>query len=356
MADFTLSPNMGMPISTVGEAPGPAWATNIDASLSIVDSHNHSSGQGVQINPSGININTNFPLNNNNATTIRSVNFTPQPSPLALITDIGCLYVSGVDLYYNDESGNQIRITQSGTVAGSSGTITGLPSGTASASYSAGTFTFQGATNTPAAMNVGPVSIGNAVANSKAVTISPNAGIAANYNISLPAALPAAVNYVTLDNSGNLAFNSSGFTGTGAVVLQTTPSFPSGIVFPSGTMVDYAEGTWTPVYSISSGSATITTQAGSVFYQKIGNVVTCRLQININGPSGNLIFSITLPVAPNNNFSSSVALTGAIIGAPNAVNGSVGVQALFSTKNALIQWGSGPGVVTCVTFIYSINN
>ena len=61
MADFTLSPNMSMPVPTVAVAPGPGWATNLDASLIHIDSHNHSSGQGVQITPAGININTDFP-------------------------------------------------------------------------------------------------------------------------------------------------------------------------------------------------------------------------------------------------------------------------------------------------------
>jgi len=345
-----------MPIPTVGEASGPGWATNIDASFSIVDSHNHSSGQGVQINPAGININTDLPYNNNNATTVRTINFNAQTAPLALATDIGCLYVSGVDLYYNDENGNQIRITQSGSVAGSAGTITGLPSGTASASFSAGTFTFQGATNTPATMSVGPLAIGNAIANSKTVTISPNVGIAANYNLALPAALPAAVNYLTLDNSGNLSYNASGFTGTGAVALQTLPSFPSGIVFTSGTMVDYAEGTWVPTASITSGSATISISATGNVYQRIGNSVTCRLLFNIVGASGNLIFTLTLPILPNNNFVNYDCL-GYLIGQPwQSTNNSAAILGQTGAKTALIQWGTGPSVGVVAIFSYKINN
>ncbi len=220
----TISPNMNLPIPVVSNDPGPDWANNNNACLNAIDSHNHSTGQGVPIAPDGIDISSDLTFDSNNATDVRSVRFHAQASPLALSTDVGCVYESGVDLYYNDGAGNQVRITQGGSVAGSSGTITGLPSGTASASFSAGTFTFQSATLTPATMAVGPLVIGRNAASSKTVTVTPHASQASNYGISLPAALPAATNYMTLDASGNLAFNTGGSTGSGAVVLGTSPT------------------------------------------------------------------------------------------------------------------------------------
>lgn len=116
MSNTTPSPNMNMPVPVVGTDPGSDWATNIDACLSIVDSHNHASGQGVQVTPSGLNINADLPFGGNNATTLRSTRFSSQGSPLAGGSDLDCLYVSGGDLYYNDGSGNQIRLTQAGTI------------------------------------------------------------------------------------------------------------------------------------------------------------------------------------------------------------------------------------------------
>lgn len=362
MADFTLSPNMSMPVPTVSEAPGPGWATNIDASLSIVDSHNHSAGQGVQINPAGININTDLPFNNQNATVVRSVNFTAQLIPLSLVTDIGCLYVSGVDLYYNDENGNQIRITQSGSVAGSSGTITGLPSGTASASYSAGTFTFQAATNTPAAMHVGPVTIGNSVASSNTVTIAPNASIASNYNLTLPPALPAGINYVTLDNSGNLAFNSSGFTGSGAVVLATSPtitspSMPSGVIFTSGTLTDYVQSTWVPVFSNLS-NVTSASANGPMRYQRIGDNVYCTFNVSIVVTSvGVYSVDMSLPIPPNNNWNTSTDRQACLwFGVPQAGVANLAFSPITGNKT-LRASGNSSGTNSNSSFvIYNINN
>lgn len=225
-ANVTISPNMGMPVPVVGTDPGPDWANNINASLSIVDSHDHSPGHGVQITPAGINLNADLPFNVHNATLLRSTRFSPQGSPLSGGTDQGALYESGADLYYNDGNGNQIRITQSGSVAGSTGTITGLPSGTASAAYSAGTFTFQSATNTPANMSVGPISISRNVVNPFAVTVAASGSQGANYALTLPTALPGSTSVVTLDSSGNLA-STTGPTLTSPTINAGTFNSPT---------------------------------------------------------------------------------------------------------------------------------
>jgi hypothetical protein len=238
MANVTISPNMGLPIPVVGQETGPQWASDIDDSLTILDGHNHAPGSGVQINPNGILINADLPFGTNNATALRSVRFTPQLSVISLPTDRSCLSVAGVDLYYNDGSGNQIRITQSGSVAGSAGTITGLPSGTASAAYTSlsGTFVFQQATSTAANMDIGtlilrypgsyPTPAGNYIA------IQAPTSLATGYAFTLPGILPAvngafltsstagAISYTNVDNStlqivgGLLQVQDGGITGT----------------------------------------------------------------------------------------------------------------------------------------------
>jgi hypothetical protein len=201
MADVTITPNMNLPVPT-DEDIGPDYVTNNTACFNAVDSHNHSTGQGVQITPDGLDINVDLPLNGNNLTTAKSVNFTAQGSPLAGAADIGCIYVSGKDLYYNDEDGNQVRITTGGNVNAGAGSITGLPSGTASVSFAAATYTFQSATNTPASMAVGPLIVGAAAASPKTVTMGPSVSQPANYAITFPLALPASTSIRNCDSSG----------------------------------------------------------------------------------------------------------------------------------------------------------
>lgn len=205
MTSVTSSPNMNLPVPVVGVETGPQWANDLDACLNIIDIHDHSPGFGVMITPAGININSALTFSNNNATALRSVRFQTQASPLALAADVGCVYESGVDLYYNDANGVQIRITQSGAVAGTPGSIANLVS-PASASYVSAnqTFVWQSAANTPANLDCASILLRNLVASSKALTLSPPAAMAANYTLVLPS-LPASQKFMTLDASGNMA-------------------------------------------------------------------------------------------------------------------------------------------------------
>src|SRR6202158_1946405 len=155
MANVTLTPNMGLPSPIPGVETGPQYAIDTQSCLSLIDSHNHSPGQGVPITTNGININTDLPINGNNLTLIKTVRFQVQASPIANSgLNVGCLYVSGNEIYYNDVTGgHQVQLTNGGSVNSGAGSITGLPSGTASASFSAGTFIWQAATATAANMD-----------------------------------------------------------------------------------------------------------------------------------------------------------------------------------------------------------
>lgn len=288
MANVEISPNMALPVPVVGVDPGEDWATNLNACMGAIDSHNHSSGQGVPISPAGININADLSMNDNNLTLANSVGFT---SLVAAVTSLlQTLQVVGVDLYYIDGAGNSVRITQGGNVTGSTGTITGLPSGTASASFAGGTFTFQSATNTPATMNVGPLVIGRSAAGTKTVTITPNAGQGANYGLSTPTALPAAVNYMTLDNTGAIAYNSSGFTGTGKVVLADAPTMTNLVTdkITIGGGLPFATQTYTGT-NAPSATFSVPYGAGTVVYGVIGwtQVNGTTQQIAISGLTAN---------------------------------------------------------------------
>lgn len=205
MANFILSPSMALPIPVVGIDNGPDYAFNINSSLTLIDGHDHSSGYGVQIKPSGININADLTFNDNNATSLRTVRFQPQVSAPVGATDLGALCEIGVDLYYIDGSGNIVRITQSGGVAGSPGSISNLTS-PASASYVAGssTFVWQSAASKAANIDAGSYLLRNLSPNSTfALTLSPPAGMGANFTITLPN-LPPSNSFMTINNSGSI--------------------------------------------------------------------------------------------------------------------------------------------------------
>lgn len=208
MADVTISPNMGLPVPIVGVEPGPAWANDINSCLGILDQHSHTAGSGVLITPAAININADLALNQNNLTLVKTINFSQQLAPLPGLTpNLGAIYVAGNELYYNDESGNVVQITNTGSVNAGSGSITGLPSGTAGVSYSSGnsTYVFQSATLTPANLDGGSVILRNILPSSFGLTLNPPNAMGADYSVTLPPSNSAGVPvFLTYDTSNNM--------------------------------------------------------------------------------------------------------------------------------------------------------
>jgi len=206
MADYTSTPNMAMNIPIVSQTTGPVYATYVNAAFTTIDTHDHSSGKGVLITPGGLNINADLTFNSNDAIALRTSRYTSQISTLSgsASQDIQCIYVSGVDLYYNDGNGNTVRITNGGSVTGAAGTITGM-TGSVSAVYTSGnaTFTFQSATNVAANLDGRNIILRNAAANSKGLTLSPPAAMAADIAMTFPT-LPAASAFMVMDTSGNM--------------------------------------------------------------------------------------------------------------------------------------------------------
>lgn len=199
-----ITPYMNLTLPEVSETQGPDWAEEINTAFSGVDSHDHAAGQGRPIGPSGININADLTFNNYNITEPRTVRLYTNAAPLALGTDLGCLYRAAVDLYYNDGNGNQIQITSGGGVAGSPGNISNLVS-PASASYVVGskTFVWQQDVNKAAHMDCASIILRNTTTSSNGLTLSPPAAMGSNFTLTLPS-LPASTKIMVCDSSGNM--------------------------------------------------------------------------------------------------------------------------------------------------------
>ncbi len=195
----TNSPNMNLPVPNVGLENGPQYATDVNNSLNIIDQHTHAAGSGVQITPAGINISTALPFNNNLASSLAGLTLIPQVSTPTINT----IYESGVDLFYVDGNGNNIRITQSGAVAGTPGSISNLVS-PASAAYvaSSSTFVFESGTGIAGNLDAGALLMRNLTPNSTfALTLEPPAALGSNYTLTLPT-LPAVQSILSLDPAG----------------------------------------------------------------------------------------------------------------------------------------------------------
>jgi hypothetical protein len=138
----TTTTNMSLIQPAVGVTVGPTWSSELNTSLGLIDTHDHTSGKGVQITPSGININADLEFNANDAIELRTVAF---DSSAAVTTtgDIRALYHSGGDIYWRNATGTAVQITSGSSVKTGAGSISGdMASTNAELRYSSTSNTF----------------------------------------------------------------------------------------------------------------------------------------------------------------------------------------------------------------------
>ncbi len=220
-----ISSNMSLPVPGVGTETGPDYAQDVNSCFTLIDAHDHSPGQGVQITPAGININATLSFNSQQATTLLSASFTAQNSPSSVLQSI---YVAPgtesptpiQDLWYTDSAGNNVQLTSNGLV---NAIVASLPG----ESYSGGTFFWKQGTGstTPANFDIGSIVLRpNTAATTNGVTLSPPAGIASAFTITLPAD-PAAAG-----GSNFLLMDTSGVVSGGALVDNASLQFTSHVL------------------------------------------------------------------------------------------------------------------------------
>lgn len=325
---YVLSPNMSLPVPTVGSENGPQYAIDINDCMQLLDQHDHSSGSGVPITPNGLNINADLDINDNNLTALRSIRFQAQPSALVGVSDLGCLYETGVDLYYRDGNGNNIRITQSGGIAGPAGSITNLVA-PASATYVplSSTFVWQSNVNTPANMDGASFILRNLVANSKGMTLQPPAAMATDYIITLPVPPASGNSFVMMDNAGTTSASVQVDNASIEVASSTLRVKAQGIqqammaARSTGTTVGAGGVAISTPVTASYGSSSTNT-FGTVTITTTGRPVFVGLQCGTPAASSGIRASSTIAAGPTYtiNFYRGATLVSAIIGGIPQVN------------------------------------
>ena len=138
----TTTTNMSLIQPAIGVTVGPTWSSELNTSLGLIDTHDHTSGKGVQITPSGLNINADLEFNANDATELRTVAF-DSSAAVTSTGDTRALYHSGGDIYWRNATGTAVQITDGSSVKTGAGSISGDMSSTnAALSYSSTSKTF----------------------------------------------------------------------------------------------------------------------------------------------------------------------------------------------------------------------
>ena len=203
MSSYITSPNMGLSIPVVGQEAGPQYATDVNNSLSAIDSHSHQPGSGVYITPLAININQSLAFNNNFATGVAGITLQTQtatPAAQTLYVQAGTESTPRQDLFYNDGT-TVVQLTSGGAVNATAANIPGE-------SYAGGTFTWRQGTGStvPANFDLGSVTVRpNTASTTYGVNITPPLSISSTFNVALPNLPVTNPAFVTIDVSGNMS-------------------------------------------------------------------------------------------------------------------------------------------------------
>lgn len=201
-----------------GVTLGPLWAQQINDSLDLIDTHDHTPNHGVKVPTGGLNINADLSFNGFAATALNLSQYnTLSVSP----SQTTSTYVLNGELAYKDALGQVVVLTNNGSISGASGNIAGLVS-PASASYSPITdyFTFNWNTSQPGKLNISDISIyefANPTANP--VTIKSPASLISAYSLTLPAALPAAGSQALMVSSTGITSNPTAINAIGMIPI-----------------------------------------------------------------------------------------------------------------------------------------
>lgn len=197
------TPNMGLTLPTVSQTPGPQWASEINSDLSLLDSHDHTTGKGIQVPVAGLNINDDLPLAGIYG--VEQARYLELANQSGTIPDAS-LFRSAGNLFYKNTSGVSVQITSGASVAApvSSG-WSGL-SAPAAAIYSGGVFELW-EDNSPGneiagTIQCGPVAMARASVGAAILTLTPSAAMSSGYVITLPPSEPVSSSVLSMDASG----------------------------------------------------------------------------------------------------------------------------------------------------------
>jgi len=229
------TPNMNLTLPVVSQTPGPTWASEINADLTIIDGHNHA-GVGALVPVAGLDINSDLSLATHALTDVTKAVLLTQ----AVNSTANSIYQSGGNLYWNNSTSTPVLITSGNVLAvGSTGNIGGLPDGLAAINYDDLVFAFRflDSAGANAGLVAGPIVSSRLTIDS--VTIDTPVGVA-TYQLTVPSALPANTSFLTCTSTGQIGYTSQtdGVTRPMlAVVGQQISTFTSNTVTGAGNML-----------------------------------------------------------------------------------------------------------------------
>lgn len=204
---MVMLPNMNLELPDVGQDID-AWGAILNADLSLVDAHDHTSGKGIPIRAAALDIDGDVAFGGNGLTTVGRVDFS---EVAALAAGAGVLFMSSSDheLYWRTSGGTNVKLT-SGTTINTTlvgGIVGDYTSVGAEVAYddSNDRYTFKQQSGTWARLASGDVRLYEFnTTESLFVGLAAPSALAASFTITMPLAAPGSKSLVHMDSSGVL--------------------------------------------------------------------------------------------------------------------------------------------------------
>jgi hypothetical protein len=191
---------LGVTLPVVEVTPGPAWASLVNQALqALIDSVE------AKVTPAGISIDADLDAKGQAVTGLDRLRLQNRGA-LSGPTNARSLYVRDGELYYNDGAGNEVKLTDGGSLnAAALGGFTGdYGLGAEAAHYSAAAtrFRFTSAADVNAELDTGDILLRQRAAAALAIKVKSPAGLAAAIERVLLGANPASTSLLTISSSG----------------------------------------------------------------------------------------------------------------------------------------------------------
>lgn len=239
---MTTTPNMGLTLPT-DKGSDDVWDSVLDTVFGLIDSHSHTTGQGVPIVSAALRINADVSASFSGTsyafTNLKAIDFAAV-AVSAVAGYAGALFINSADneLYYRTIAGTNVKFTSGASlnVAGFVGGIGGDYSAVgALESYDDATdrylFQQQGGPRPWAGLAGGNIDIYQQAPSivNRVRLQSPNS-LAASYTWTFPAALPATTQALTIDTGGAVALG-AGFTlnANQGIAISGTATYKHGV-------------------------------------------------------------------------------------------------------------------------------
>lgn len=373
---MTTTPNMSLVLPTPGGDSG-TWDDLLNAALTLVDAHDHTTGKGPQVPASGLNIDGDLTMHTHSLTSIASLDF----AETTIASGARRLFFSSADheLYVRTNGGTNIKVTSGSTLNLSlvGGIVGDYASVGAEVAYDDANdrYTFKqqlggGGVKQWARLAAGDVDLYEVLATASGTTISNRvrlkspSGLASSYAVTWPAAVPATpatVLPVQMDGNGTLTVSSTlqNLTVTAAATLTGGATCGTDANLTLSGTGDYKHGdkkltldaisgvalvgTWTIGANYNPGSSTSSDVWGWSVPLKVGDRIKSIIFYGDRQSTGTLTFALqkrTLSTGAISSVSSGTISAGT--GAVNVTVSSINYT-LVDTETPILTLTSGGG-------------